>query len=934
MPPVKPRGNPTLQMRRREALKLLAAGMTATLAGCGEPEEEIIPYVTMPERMAAGHPLRFATTLSLSGYGRGVLAISVDGRPIKIEGNPRHPYSLGATDIFCEASVQSLYDPDRSQAVRRAGMVSTWDSFLAEWNEAAGGANSSPGIGLVTGRIVSPTSLRLIDELQQRFPSIRRYRYEVVNDDQARGGARLAFGKVLQVIPRLQDADVIVSLWADPLGSGPAQLRHARDFSRRRDAVQPQRLYVAEPAWTLTGAAADWRHAAAPENIRRIANLLAVRAGLPQPMPELPPEDNVFAQAVAADLMASRGRALVVAGEGMPPVVHALCHWMNAQLGAPVDLIADPDPVVEDHGQSLETLARDLRDRSLSGLIFLDVNPAYDAPDHLKIAQAISSVPFSAHLGGYWDETAELCRWHLPISHALESWGDSRALDGTASIVQPLIRRLYDTHTTDEFLALLAGVLTANGHDLVRQTWKTRATVDFDGGWRDCLESGSIPESTASALTLAPATPKPAEPIGELVSVTLVLGPDPCLWDGRFANNAWLQECPKPFSREVWGNAVLMAPGDADTLGISDGDEIQIAIDGRTVTGTALRMPGQASGVVAAYWGYGREQTGAIGQHVGSRFIGLSGRAFARVMEHISIRPTGGNNRIYSTAEYAKLHGHVEELFPTVSFAASAEPPAKEVAPPSILTRPAHGDYAWSMVIDTDACIGCSACVVACQAENNVPIVGPEEIAIGRDMHWLRIDGYAVPGKGPLRYGFQPVPCMHCELAPCEPVCPVGASIHDHEGLNVQVYNRCIGTRFCEANCPYKVRRFNWFAYAKEQAYANQGQPPMKALHNPDVSVRERGIMEKCNYCLQRISRARRNAEKENRQIGEGEMVTACQAACPTRAIHFGDLNRQESDVVQLRSSPRHYTLLEELNTRPRTTYLKRVYNPPPGSKA
>ncbi|HEY2889662.1 MAG TPA: 4Fe-4S dicluster domain-containing protein [Dongiaceae bacterium] len=930
MPPVTTgRVGGAIELRRREALKLLAAGMATALAGCGKPNEEIIPYVEMPERMAAGDPLRFATTLALSGYGRGVLAISVDGRPIKLEGNPRHPYSMGATDIFCEATVQSLYDPDRSQVARRAGVPASWDSFLAEWNEVAGQARTSAGLGLVTGRVVSPTTLRLISELQKRFSSLRWYRYEPVNDDQARTGARLAFGRAVAVIPRLRDADVVVSLWADPLGAGPPQLRQANDFAHRRGGPRPQRHYVAEPAWTLTGAAADWRLPARPENIRRIASAIGGHLGSGQPTMAMPPEETAFAAKAAADLTASRGRALVLAGEGMPAEVQALCHWLNASLGAPVDIIADPDPVADSHADSLETLVRDMRDGRLSTLIIADANPVYDAPDDFDITQAFAAIPFSVHFGSYLDETAAACHWHLPQSHVLESWGDSRAVDGTASLIQPLIRRLYDSRTCDEFFALLEGVPAPNGRELVRETWQAKAHGDFEAWWRDSLERGIIPGSAPSPLVIAPAAPKPSEPAGGPASLTLVLGPDPCLWDGRFANNAWLQECPKPFTRQVWGNAVLLALGDADRLAIADGDEVQIAVGDALATGTALRMPGQTTGVVAASWGSGRKLTGEIARNVGDRFIGLGSRAFARVLVQVSIKTTGAQRPFYSTAEFSRLQGHAEELFPSVLLAAADEPPAKESPPPSLLGTPPRGDYAWAMVIDTNACIGCSACVVACQAENNVPVVGPQEIAIGRDMHWLRIDGYGLPGKEADRYGFQPVPCMHCELAPCEPVCPVGASIHDHEGLNVQVYNRCVGTRFCEANCPYKVRRFNWFAYAGDQAYANQGEVPMKAQHNPDVSVRGRGVMEKCTYCLQRISHARRNAEKENRPIGEGEVVTACQAACPTRAIHFGDLNRPQSEVTQLRQSPRHYTLWAELNTRPRTTYLKRVYNPP-----
>jgi molybdopterin-containing oxidoreductase family iron-sulfur binding subunit len=407
----------------------------------------------------------------------------------------------------------------------------------------------------------------------------------------------------------------------------------------------------------------------------------------------------------------------------------------------------------------------------------------------------------------------------------------------------------------------------------------------------------------------------------------LVLSPHPTLWDGRFANNGWLQECPAPFTKEVWGNALHIAPEDAGQLGIADGDTVDILVGGETVTAPVVIMPGQAKGVIAASWGQGRPKAGRIGSGVGARYLGLGKEPFSRQFANVHVRKSANTVTFRSTQGHTRLYGRAEELFPIATLGQLTHTEGvKPPQPPSLLPVPPRGDYAWAMVVDTDSCIGCNACVVACQAENNVPVVGPEEISQGRDMHWLRVDAYSQTQGDQARQGFQPVPCMHCELAPCEPVCPVEASVHDHEGLNVQVYNRCIGTRFCEANCPYKVRRFNWFDYAGEQAYAGEGSA-LKAQHNPDVSVRGRGVMEKCNYCLQRVSRARRTAEKENRTIAEGEMVTACQAACPTRAIHFGDLNRKESDVSQLRTAPEHYTLLAELNTRPRTTFLKRIYS-------
>jgi molybdopterin-containing oxidoreductase family iron-sulfur binding subunit len=912
-----------VEIGRRQALKLLATAMMAPLAACSPPDEKIIPYVDMPEGMVAGEPMRFATTLQLSGYARGFLGITVDGRPIKIEGNPRHPFGLGATDLFAEAEVLSLYDPDRSRTVSSRDGMGSPDAFRAAWASAA--ADGKDALALVTGRVVGPVTLSRIAALRKRFPGLRWYRYEPVNDDAARAGARLAFGRVVTSLIRWREADVILSLDADPLGPGPDQLRIARAHAARRDLQHRQRLYAVEPVWSLTGAAADFRLALTPAAIVEVARLIANSLGSTLGEPALDEPARGFAENVAHALVAARGRAVVVAGERLGPEVHALCHWINAELKAPVSLLRTADPAESDHGQALIDLATDLHDGRIKSVIVADANPVYDAPDALGMAEALRSAAFSAHLGLYADETAACCAWHLPLSHALESWGDGIALDDTASFVQPLIRRLYDTQTRDEFLAGLAGEPDAKAYDLVRATWRDHAVGDFESWWRQALHDGVVAGTTAAPLDLALRRPPSLPRQPAQTGATLALSPHATVWDGRFANNAWLQECPQPFTKEVWGNAVQLAPGDAARLGIGDGDAITMTVGTGAVTAATTIMPGQAEGVIAASWGQGRSCAGRIGNGIGVRCSKFGTQPFVRLLPLTDIKKSDRGPLFHSTQGHTRLNGRAEELFPIATPADLGKPRAPEENPPSLLAIPARGERAWAMVIDSDACIGCNACVIACQAENNVPIVGPDEILQGRDMHWLRIDSYALAEQTPPRRGFQPVPCMHCELAPCEPVCPVEASVHDHEGLNVQVYNRCIGTRFCEANCPYKVRRFNYFAYADGQAYADESAA-LKAQHNPDVSSRGRGVMEKCNYCLQRISRGRRAAEKDDRPIADGEVVTACQSACPTRAIHFGDLNQKESAVSTLRRAPQHYALLAELNTRPRTTYLKRVY--------
>lgn len=928
------------ELSRRAALKSLAAAVAATMARCSRPSEEIIPYVNMPEGLVAGEPMRFATTLSLAGYGRGVVGISVDGRPIKVEGNARHPFSLGATDVFAEAEVMSLYDPDRSGVIRRTNApitapgppipipnapIATWDDFAAEWNRALPSQNGS-GLALVTGRIVSPTTLAQINALKMHFPAMRWYRYEPVNDDAARAGARLAFGRVVTALPRWADADVVLALDSDPLGHGPDQLRIARAYSSRRDGKSKrQRIHVAEPMWTLTGAAADFRIALPPQQIREIARAIANDFGANLGELRLSEPARDFAQGVSKDLRAAHGRALVLTGEGQASDVHALCHWVNTQLAAPVTYLPSPDPVEADHAAELVAFAGDLHERRVRALIVLDANPVYDAPDVLRLAEGLAAVPFSAHLGLHRDETANYCRWHLPLSHPLESWGDARALDGTASIVQPLIERLYPTHTADEYLSFFATGTFGNAYALARATWHADEP-NSDLNWRQMLSDGVIGKTAAQplAVSVMRALPLPNAPAPR--GLALVVAPDPSLWDGRFANNPWLQECAKPFTRQVWGNAAWISPGDAARLGIADEETVDVAIEGRTITVPAIIMKGQAEGVIGTTMGHGRLRAGRIGTEVGGRVSGLGSQPLAHTFADAKIVRSDRATPFRSLQAHTRLQGPAEALFQIATVSELSQHAKPKPPPPSLLPMPQRGEYAWAMVVDTDACIGCNACVVACQAENNVPVVGPQEVSQGRDMHWLRVDSYLRLHGYAMRRGFEPVPCMHCELAPCEPVCPVMASVHDHEGLNVQVYNRCIGTRFCEANCPYKVRRFNWFDYSGAQAFAELG-PALREQHNPDVSARGRGVMEKCNYCLQRISRARKTAEKENREVAEGEMVTACQAACPARAIHFGNLNDRNSDVSRLRQAPRHFVLLEELNTRPRTTYLKRIYN-------
>jgi molybdopterin-containing oxidoreductase family iron-sulfur binding subunit len=923
---------------RRQFLTLAAASLAlAGLSACTrQPTEKIIPYVQPSEEIIPGEPLYFATATSLQGIGTGILVESHTGRPTKIEGNAKHPASLGSTDAMIQASVLDLYDPDRSQVVKNAGEISTWDKFLSELRVELDAQKDREGAGIrvLTRAVSSPTLVAQLSEFLEKYPRAKWHQYEPISRDNVREGTTLAFGEEFEPRYRFDQADVIVSLDADFLYHGPGHVRYTREFASRRKltdgADEMNRLYVVEPTPSITGSMADHRLPLRSSQIDGFARSLAQELGLNVPEAERAAPAK-WIEAVAQDLLAHRGSSLVVAGDHQPPAVHALAHAVNDLLDNFGRTVVFTEPVTS-RPDSLSDLVDDMKAGRVGLLIILEGNPVYDAPVDFDFAQNMSNVKLRVHLGLHDDETAELCHWHIPQAHELESWGDIRGFDGTVSLIQPLIEPLYDGKTSHEMLAALLDQVGPSGYDILRDHW-SRENPDggFDNLWESALHDGVIagtafePKRVTLRANLASLLPPAMNGDGTEV----LFRPDPNIFDGRFANNGWLQELPKPMTRITWDNAALISPAVAERTGLANGDIIEIQSRGRSVDAPVWIMPGQAEDEVTLHLGYGRARSGKVAMGTGFNAYTLRTSESLWSDSGIELRKTGTRIPLASTQNHNSMEGrhHIREA----SLAEYREHPdfAHELGhePDEDMTlypKQESEGYAWGMTIDLNQCIGCNACMIGCQSENNIPVIGKNEVMRGREMHWIRVDRYYQGDLDNPETSHQPVPCMQCENAPCEPVCPVGATVHGPEGLNEMVYNRCVGTRYCSNNCPYKVRRYNFLQYSDFDT------PVTKLLTNPDVTVRTRGIMEKCTYCVQRINLARIQAKNDDRAIRDSEIVTACQAACPAEAITFGDINDPESLVSRRKAEPRNYGILTELNTRPRTTYLAKVRNPNP----
>jgi molybdopterin-containing oxidoreductase family iron-sulfur binding subunit len=971
-------------VERRAFLKLMGAslGLAGLTACTRQPLETIVPYVRQPEDIVPGQPLFFATAMTLGGVATGMLVESHEGRPTKIEGNPQHPDSLGASDVFGQAAILDLYDPHRAQAVTNLGEIRPWPVFLATIRAALVGQEPVGGAGLriLTEAVGSPTLAAQIEGVLAKYPDAKWHQWDPASRQSAHAGALRAFGAVVDTQYLLADADVILTLDADVLTQGPGSLRHARAFAARRrpdDLSHMNRLYALETMPTATGSRADHRLALRPSEIETAARQIAVAVGVTgarvaNAAPVGGSEDGRagrWVAAVAKDLLAHKGRSLVVAGDSQPPVVHALAHAMNEALGNVGRTVVYTDPVTAapvDQMASIADLTRAMAAGQVDILVVVGANPAYSAPGGLNFAGAMARVPLSIHMSRHQDETSALSHWHVPESHFLESWSDARASDGTVSIVQPLIAPLYATRSPHELFAAMGDTPEKAAYDLVREYWIARVEPTSGGGatqggeapepspafeaaWRRWLHDGVVPGTAFAprAVTLVDDALAAGPAAGDAsVGLEVQFRNDPCVLDGRFAANGWLQELPKPITKLTWDNAVLVSPATAVALGVRtslsmQGGErgqtlselVRLEHDGRTVVGAVFPVVGHPDGCATLHLGYGRRRGGPVATGAGFDANALRSPDAPWAAAGVVVAKTGAPYSLACTQAHHMMEGR--GLVRAATREAFERDPhvvheGQHVPPRTLTLVPEHAydGYKWGMAIDVNACLGCNACVVGCQAENNIAVVGKAQVLRGREMHWLRVDTYyRGPAAHPETY-HQPVPCMQCENAPCEVVCPVNATVHSQEGLNDMVYNRCVGTRYCSNNCPYKVRRFNYHLYQDWET------PSLKLLRNPDVTVRSRGVMEKCTYCVQRINAARIAAKRDDRQIRDGDIRTACEAVCPADAIVFGNLNDPESRVSRLQAEVRHYTLLAELNARPRTGYLAAVRNVNPELEA
>jgi MoCo/4Fe-4S cofactor protein with predicted Tat translocation signal len=960
---------------RRGFLKVMGASLAlAGLSGCTkQPDEEIYPYVKEPEDLVLGRPVYFATAFPFPTGAVPLLVKSDAYRPIKVDGNPEHPVNRGSSDPLSQGSLLGLYDPDRSQRVIFRGEVRQFAAFLAAFRAMLADKKASGGAGLyiLSDTVTSPTLAAQWKTAQQNYPNAKWLQWDPINRDSAYAASKTAFGDYYDAQYRLQDADVIVSLDADFLSgiTHPGFLRLAADYAGRRKLAQAEadggfsmnRLYAIESTPSTTGFKAEHRLALKAGEISSFAAALAAAVGVggASPRGALADPAAKFLSALAADLKAHGGKCVVIPGEQQTPAVHLAAIAINQALGnvgKTVVYTETVNPMPSIQGQDIVTLVNDIRAGKVDWLLILNANPVYTAPVDLHFEEALGKVKTSVHLGSHLNETGVVTEWHINGTHYLENWSDTRAYDGTATVVQPMIDPLYGGKSAHDVIQSMLADPDTSPYDAVRKTWTANlGPGDPEHAWRKILHDGMVPGTAFQAKTVS-------AKIGDLPvnaasdqdgTVEVIFRADPNIYDGRYANIGWLQEIPKPVTSMSWDNAALMGYRTLAKFGLAEQDVVAIESNGNTVLAPVMAVPGHAEGAVTLYLGYGRRNGGRVAGGLGFNAYAIrsssallfapgatmkkTGQTYefavtkSHYTDHRSIAAGGDGSGTHSLEGNEALtrgiirYATLDEFKQQPNFAHEEEEVAEDPDPDtSMFSNWRYDKNAWGMAIDMNSCVGCNACIVSCYAENNIAVVGRHNTKTGRIMQWLRIDTYFEGDLDTPKAHFQPMTCQHCENAPCEQVCPVGATVHSPEGLNVMIYNRCVGTRYCSNNCPYKVRRFNFLLFSDFETES------LKLMRNPDVTVRSRGVMEKCSYCTQRIVAAKISADKENREIRDGEVVTACQQACPTGAIVFGNINDRASKVAKLKSQQRNYGVLADLNTRPRTTYIAEVFNPNP----
>lgn len=959
-------------LSRRNFLSLIAASVAlAGLEGCKKPVQKIIPYVEAEIGTIPGIPKYYASTIPWKNNALGVVIENHDERPVKVEGNEKHPSTLGKSNAFSQASTIEMYDPDRARGVKYNGKKVDWSEYLKFAKDI--NKDDGKGLAVLMQESSSPTIKSIQNDFKTKFPSASWVSYESVNNENLYKGIEKAFSKKLQPIYRLENAQIIVSLGSDFLGVDDNNIYNTRKFAQNRDIVDENstmnRLYVAESSITSTGSSADHRLNIPQHEMESILAELSYelkKLGLSLDASKVKSSNNLWIKAAAEDLMSNRGDSIILGGSQLSPEFHQLIALLNNQLNAPVDYY----PLSLSQVSSLadfKSLCDDIKNNKIKNLIILGANPVYDSPADFNFGDLLKNVPNSVHLTNILDETSKLCSWNIAMTHYFECWGDAMSYDGFVSIVQPQIMPLFDSKSAIQVLTPLVYSKELSSYDTVKNVWKSDIVKsgNFEREWEKVLHDGLYKNTIIKKEQVRPSSKTSTAQLNNFIELDdnkfeIVFNASSSVYDGRFANNGWLQEIPKPVTSLTWDNAALISIKVAKKLNIKNGQMIEIKIDNKSIKLPAWITPGQNQKSISLELGYGREFEGRLGNGVGFNVYPLRMSSNPSYSLNASISVLDETYPLASTQDH---HGLEEDRYAAPGFDKLSNNEVQSRIPElvkqstldyykdnpdwvqkkveehkpdkkrswadhSMYNPEPEYDYSkgpqWGMSIDLTSCTSCNACSIACQSENNIPVVGKQQVMNGREMHWIRIDNYFAGDPDNPEMSTQSVACVHCELAPCETVCPVAATTHSSDGVNQMTYNRCLGTRYCANNCPYKVRKFNFYNYTRDLPEVVQ------MAMNPDVSIRFRGVMEKCTYCYQRVSAARISAENENREIQDGDFQVACQQSCPADAIKFGDINDPNSAVSKAKRRNRDYALLAHLGTAPRTTYLAKIRNQNP----